>query len=70
MVYAQYKNNPIQFNGQSYDVMDTNYSFQIPLWVDLVLMALIGVAIRILALGVMYMISNPKIVPLQPPLPH
>lgn len=31
-------------------------------------MAVIGVAIRALALFIMYMISNPKIMPLSPPL--
>ena len=33
-------------------------------------MACIGVLLRLLALLVMYKISNPKIVDLQPPLPY
>lgn len=68
MVYSQYENNPINFQGATYYPIGTNYNFAIPFWLDLVLMALIGLAIRALALFVMYKISNPKIMPLLPPL--
>jgi hypothetical protein len=64
MVYSQYQNNPIVFDGTSYYPIGTQYNFQIPFWADLVLMAGIGLLIRLLALLVMYVISNPKIVPL------
>ena len=66
MIYSQYENNPINFNGSLYYPIGTNYNFQIPFWLDLVLMAVIGVAIRFVALLVMFKISNPKIMPLLP----
>lgn len=47
--------------------MGTQYNFQIPFWLELVLMAAIGVVIRIIALIVMFKISNPKIIALLPP---
>jgi hypothetical protein len=68
MVYSQYENNPINFEGTRYYPIGTNYKFVIPFWLELVLMGLIGIAIRAVALFVMYKISNPKIMPLLPPL--
>jgi NhaP-type Na+/H+ or K+/H+ antiporter len=66
MVYSQYQNNPITFNGAPYYPIGINYNFQIDFWLDLVLMAVIAVVIRIVALLVMYKISDPKIMPLLP----
>lgn len=67
MVYAQYENNPIMFNGSAYYPIGKNYNFAIPFWLDLVLMAVLGVVIRLLALLAMFKISNPKIMPLLSP---
>jgi hypothetical protein len=67
VVYSQYQNNPISFNGELKYPIGTQYNFQIPFWLELVLMAVIGAVIRFFALLVMFKISNPKIQPLLPP---
>lgn len=61
MIYSQYENNPLEVNGESVNLIGTTYNFEISFALDLILMAVIGIAIRLLALLVMYIISNPSL---------
>lgn len=67
LITNQYRNPVDCGNGVQCNILESRFSFPEKFWLDLTLMACIGVGFRILAWISLYIISNPKRVVLDPP---